>query len=194
MNQNTKLESARFPRMLGELTHSNQVLKVFALLGLALALVCGGLLYVTATRPPVVLALSPSGASLEQTTLPKPEDEVREAIARYLELRYRWEPANVKQRLRGAEAFILPNSVRAYQAAVANVAKFSTEKAVAQRVYPEKIDVSLERRTAVITGDRVTAIQGLKAAGSLRLELGFESGTRSKENPWGIYVAKEREE
>jgi hypothetical protein len=39
----------------------------------------------------------------------------------------------------------------------------------------------------------VTTIQGLKAAGSLRLELSFESGSRAKENPWGLYI-KEREE
>jgi hypothetical protein len=180
--------------MLGELTHSNQVLKVFAFMGLAIALVCGGLLYLTATRPPLVLPLAATGEAIEKTTLPKPEDEIRAAINRYLELRYRWEPANVKQKLEQAQAFVLPNSVKAYQSAIANVAKFSTEKAVSQRVYPEKIEVNLDKKTVFITGDRVTAIQGLKAAGNLRLELGFDTGSRTRENPWGIYISKEREE
>jgi hypothetical protein len=48
--------------------------------------------------------------------------------------------------------------------------------------------------TALITGDRVTSIQGLKAAGNLKLQLTFESGQRTKENPWGIYITKEKEE
>lgn len=194
MNQNMKLETARLPKMLAEFTHSNQILKVFAVLGMALALVCGGLLYVTGTRPPVILALSPSGAALEQTALPKPEDEIRAAISRYIELRYRWEPATAKQKLHDAEAFVLPNSLKAYQTAMANIAKFAVEKAVAQRVYPEKFNVSVERKSALISGDRVTSIQGLKAAGNLRLELSFESGPRTKDNPWGVYISKEREE
>jgi hypothetical protein len=40
----------------------------------------------------------------------------------------------------------------------------------------------------------VTSIQGLKAAGNLKLELTFESGSRTEGNPWGLYISKEREE
>lgn len=100
----------------------------------------------------------------------------------------------MKQRLLESEAFVLPGNRRAFQSAAANVIRFSTEKLVSQRVYAEKIDVSLEKKTALISGDRVTLIQGLKAAGNLRLELSFESGPRTRENPWGIYITKEREE
>lgn len=194
MTIKTTLQSARLPRMLGELTHSNQVLKVFALLSLTLAILCGGLVYITATRPPVVLALAPSGDALEKTGLPRPEDEIRAAIQRYVELRYHWEPDTVKQKLQDAEAFIPAQSLKAYQAAVTNVSKFSIEKAVTQRIYPEVVEVSLERKIALVSGDRVTSIQGLKAAGNLRLELSFDNGLRTKGNPWGVYISKEREE
>ena len=77
---------------------------------------------------------------------------------------------------------------------MADIIKFSTSKAVAQRIYPDRVAVDLAKRTASISGDRVTAIQGLKAAGDLRLELTFDSGPRTAQNPWGLYILKEREE
>ena len=194
MNPSIKLTAAKLPKMLSDLSHSNQFLKVFSLssLGvLALALV---IVLILSNKAPVVLALAPEGRRLESAALPKAEDEIRAAVERYLERRYKWEPENVKQRLLESEAFILPGNRRAFQSAAANVIRFSTEKLVSQRVYPERIDVSLEKKTALIFGDRVTVIQGLKAAGNLRLELSFESGPRTRENPWGIYITKEREE
>lgn len=74
-----------------------------------------------------------------------------------------------------------------------NVIRFSVDKIVAQRAYPVEIRVDLKKGVAVIEGDRITSIQGLKAAGDLRLELGFESGPRTGQNPWGVYVSKEKE-
>jgi hypothetical protein len=194
MDQSVKLQTARLPRILGDLAHSNQVLKVFALFGMLLSLMTSGLLYVLATRPPLILTLDARGGALEKTELPKPQDQIRSAVARYIELRYRWEPANVKLKLQQSESFVLPGSLKAFRSAVANVAKFATEKLVSQRAYPDRMDVNLENRTVSITGDRITAIQGMKAAGNLRLELSFESGPRTADNPWGVYISKEREE
>lgn len=98
------------------------------------------------------------------------------------------------KKLKESEDFITPQAVRAFQVAVASVSKFSVDKIVTQRVYPDKIDIDLKNGTALVTGDRVTSIQGLKAAGDMRLELSFESGPRTKNNPWGLYISKEREE
>ena len=194
MNQLIKLKTAKLPKILSDLTHSNQFLKVFSISALGVATVTLILAIVLAIKAPVVLTLGATGEKLEEADLPKPEDQIKVAILRYLEKRYKWEPENVKQKLLEAQAFVLPSSTKAYLGAAANVANFSTEKLVSQRVYPEKIEINLERKTALITGDRVTAIQGMKAAGNLRLELSFESGPRTHENPWGLYITKEREE
>ncbi|HAR43302.1 MAG TPA: hypothetical protein DCS07_11850 [Bdellovibrionales bacterium] len=184
---------ARLPHMLGALSHANQYLKAFSMAAMAIAGLTLVVLIIGVTRPPVVLTLLPSGEVLERTALPKAEDQVRVAIRHYLGKRYQWEPATVKQKLQEAQAFILPANTKAYQAAVANVSRFATEKQVSQRVYPEKTEVSLEKKTVAVTGDRITTIQGLRAAGSLNLELSFEFGARSQTNPWGIYITKERE-
>ncbi len=76
---------------------------------------------------------------------------------------------------------------------MASVVKFALDRDVLQRVYPTDMKVDLKSQTVFITGDRVTAVQGLKAAGNLNLALEFESGPRTLNNPWGIYITKEKE-
>lgn len=189
-----KLKSTELPRKLGELMHSNQFLKLFSIASLCLMGMMLIAVIVMATKEPTVITLNVDGVKLEKTTLPKAEDQIREGIKRYLEKRYQWEPENVIKKLKESEEFITPKALRAFQDAVSNVAKFSVDKVVSQKVYPSDIKIDLKNQTALITGDRVTSIQGLKAAGNLKLELTFESGPRTKENPWGLYISKEREE
>ena len=188
------LKNAQLPKMIGQLMHSNQFLKVFSISSLALVFMVLGVILVMATKEPMVITLGPDGKAIERTVLPKAEDQIREGIKRYLEKRYQWEPENVIQKLKESEKFITPQALKAFQGASANVAKFSTEKLVSQRIYPNNIEVNFAKSTAFITGDRVTSIQGLKAAGNLKLELTFESGSRTEGNPWGLYISKEREE
>lgn len=189
-----KLKSTELPRKLGELMHSNQFLKLFSIASLCLVGLMLIAVIVMATKEPTIITLNVDGVKLEKTTLPKAEDQIREGIKRYLEKRYQWEPENVIKKLKESEEFITPKALKAFQDAVSNVAKFSVDKVVSQKVYPSDIKVDLKNQTALITGDRVTSIQGLKAAGNLKLELTFESGPRTKENPWGLYISKEREE
>jgi len=188
------LKMPSLPKMMSELMHSNQFLKVFSLSLVVLAFMITVVVLVMATKEPMVITLDSYGKTIERTVLPKAEDQIREGIKRYLEKRYQWEPENVIKKLKDSEEFITPQALKAFQGAVGNVAKFSKEKIVSQKVYPEKIEVDLKKGTAIITGDRVTSIQGLKAAGNLKLELTFESGTRTQNNPWGLYISKEREE
>lgn len=190
----TKLKNSELPKKIGELVHSNQFLKLFSLLALSLAALMLIAVIVMAAKEPTVITLNVDGENLEKTVIPKAEDQIREGIKRYLEKRYQWEPENVIKKLKESEEFITPKALRAFQSAVANVAKFSVDKVVSQRVYSSDIKVDLKSQTALITGDRVTSIQGLMAAGNLKLELTFESGPRTKENPWGLYISKEREE
>jgi hypothetical protein len=194
MENKIKLQLARLPKALGELAHSNQFLKTSTLAAYGFWFVTIFVLAYELTKPPVVLTLTPAATLLEVAPPPRPEKEIAEAVKAYTNLRYRWEPRTVSQNLQSAEAFIPPQSKKAYEAATAAVAKFATEKGVSQRIYVNDTTVNLEKKTIVVTGDRVTAIQGLKAAGDLKLELSFESGPRTRENPWGVYVTREKEE
>ena len=193
-NQSKNLKMSSLPKAIGELTHSNQFLKVFALSALTLVFMVLAIILVIVFKEPQVITLNSDGKTIERVTLPKAEDQIREGIRRYLEKRYQWEPEDVIKKLKESEYFITPQAIKAFQGAVANVAKFSIEKIVSQKIYPAKIEIDLKKQTALITGDRVTSIQGLKAAGNLKLELTFESGPRTQANPWGLYISKEREE
>jgi hypothetical protein len=115
-------------------------------------------------------------------------------MTHYIDLRYKWTPKEIKTQLNTAKAFILPKNLKAFETASVNLTKFAIEKGVTQRIFPETISVSIPNKTVRVLGDRITSIQGLKAAADLKLEFTIESGERTKENPWGIYITKEREE
>ena len=194
MNQSIQLKIKRLPKALGELTHSNQFLKMSVFFSYGLCVLMMGAVYLLAAKAPVILSLAPDASVYQSIAAPNPESEVRQAVERYLELRYRWEPKTVAKQIEAAQAFILPGTRKTFEVSTANVVRFSVEKNVAQRAYPEKITVNLDRRTVSISGDRVTSILGLRAAGDLKLELSFDFGPRTAKNPWGIYVSREREE
>lgn len=192
-NMPTKLQLPKLPKALGELAHSNQFLKVSVLVSYGISILMVALALILSRRAPVVLAFTPSATLYDTIAMPKPEDEIIQGVKAYVEHRYRWEPKTVAANLRLSEVFILPQNRRAFEAATAEVIRFSTEKGVLQRAYPSQILVDVDKKVALVVGDRVTAIQGLKAAGDLRLELSFDSGPRTRENPWGIYFTKDRE-
>ncbi len=193
-NNSTKLKMTSFPKMIGDLKHSVQFLKLFSVGAVIIAILLTLVIMNLVSKDLPVITLDSTGYTVPQTSLPKAEDQIREGVKYYLGKRYQWGPEDVVKKLKDSEDFITPKALRAFQMAVANVSKFSIEKIVTQRVYPDRIDVDLKKGTAFITGDRVTSIQGLTAAGNMKLELTFETGPRSVKNPWGLYISKEREE
>lgn len=183
-----------FPKQLSELMNSNQFLKIFSVAALVLSIFSIATLLILGFKPALVISLSENASKMEQVEkLPKPEDQIEQAAKRYVSLRYKWEPANVMKNLDLANAFIHPSSKKAYFTAISNVVRFSTEKQVSQRAYANAITVNLQTKTVTVTGDRITSIQGMLAAGLLKVELTFENGERTNENPWGIYFIKEKE-
>jgi len=115
-------------------------------------------------------------------------------VKKYISLRYLWSPQDVKANLAASKAFVPPKSIKAFDSSTSQVATFSKDRSVTQRVYPSKMEVNLKESTVTVLGDRVTSVQGLKAAGDLKLKLTFQSGDRTLDNPWGIYITKELEE
>jgi hypothetical protein len=193
MNETIHLKNSNIPKMLASLVYKNELLKFFAITAMFTSILVMIVLTQLVSKKPVVIPINDSGEYLNQGTMPKPELEVRRAINAYIELRYKWDPKNVDTKLKSAENFIAPQSLKAYRAQIANVARFSKEKLVTQKIYPNDVLVDLESHKVRITGDRLTSVQGLKAAGDLTLELEYQGGDRSKENPWGILITKEKE-
>lgn len=193
MNESMQLRLRKLPKALAELSHSNQFLKIstfslFALCGLLVMV-----LFYQATKAPVILPLAPDGSVYMNAPKPDPKIEIERAVREYLKHRYNWTPKTVTAQVEQSRAFIQPATLKAFDSAMQNVVRFSTERIVTQRIYPVDIEVDMKKGIVMILGDRITIIQGLKAAGDLKLELGFESGLRTDRNPWGLYITKEKE-
>lgn len=193
MNESVKLRLRKLPKALAELSHSNQFLKVSTFSLLALTGLMLMVLFYQVTKAPIVLSMTPDGSVYKDAPKPDPKIEVERAVREYLKLRYNWTPKTVAASVESARAFILPSTLKVYDSAMQNVVRFSLERIVTQRVYPADIEVDMKKGIVMILGDRITIIQGLKAAGDLKLELGFESGPRTQRNPWGLYITKEKE-
>ncbi len=195
MNETIHLKNTNVPKMIGELLHSNQFLKFFSLVSLGMAILSVVTVLVVSNKAPTVLTLASGGDAVERVEVfPKAEDQIEAAVKRYLSLRYVWNAKTVQDQINRAKAFVPKESLKAYQAATSLIVKFSTDKQVTQKVFPDPMTVDLAGRSVSITGDRLTEIQGLKAAGALKLTLFFEGGPRTPENPWGVYIVKEKEE
>ena len=193
MNESVKLRLRKLPKALAELSHSNQFLKVSTFSLLALTGLMLMVLFYQVTKAPIVLSMTPDGSIFKDAPKPDPKIEVERAVREYLKYRYNWTPKTVAASVESARAFILPSTLKVYDSAMQNVVRFSLERIVTQRVYPADIEVDMKKGIVMILGDRITIIQGLKAAGDLKLELGFESGPRTQRNPWGLYITKEKE-
>ena len=193
MNTNIQLKIKKLPKALAELAHSNQFLKMSAFSSYVLCGLLVTLSFYLSLKPSTVISLAPDGSIYEMSAMPKAEIEIERAVREYIKYRYNWTPKTVQKNLSQAQAFILPSTKNAYEKAIGGVIKFSTEKLVGQKAYPEDIKVDLKKGLAVISGDRITSIQGVKAAGDLRLQLSFDAGPRTIQNPWGVYIAKEVE-
>jgi hypothetical protein len=194
MNIRAKFEAVRLPKVLAELKFANQFLKVLSVCFFVLAFVAVALALVLVTRGPSIIALAPSGAILGVDGEPNAEKEVETALRKYISLRYSWDAKSVKDKLALARTFVHPNALRSFDSDLAEVQKFAIDRNVAQRGYAADVIIDLPRQVARVRGDRVTTIQGLTAAGPLNLTLQFESGPRTKLNPWGIYVSREKNE
>lgn len=187
-----KLKNA-FPIIWGDLAYQNHWLRKVtfgALLVGSLSLIGN---FALLNRKPLVLMLDAQANVIRPGASISPESEGEKMARRYLEVRYVWDVANQANQLTRAKTFIAPQSLKAFDKTTADLIAFSKGKNVSQRVYPIKISVNSKDSKVEVVADRITEIQGLKAATLLRVNLHFQSGPRTNENPWGVYVIKEEE-
>lgn len=194
MKEKINLKLPNLTHTLADLKHSVQFLKVFCFVSLLSGILLLLLLFKTTSKEPLVITVDQKANVLSAIEVPKIEDQVREGVKAYLSVRYTWAPKDINSNLTLAEQFISSASLKSFRGAMESIKKFSIEKEVSQRVYPDKIEIDLDKKSVLISGDRITSISGLRAAGSLNLVLEYDFGARTKSNPWGIYFSKEKEE
>lgn len=194
LGRNLSLKSVAFPKMLSDLKHANQLLKVFSTLALVILVFESIALTVLMNRSVKVVVLDLGAQKLEQSLIPKAEVEIEAALREYVRHRYSWSNKTVSEKLKMASRFIHPSVKSQYFSGVGKVERFAIDRSVHQAAYVDNIDVDLKAGVARVSGNRVTTIQGLRAAGELKLTLYFETSTRTIDNPWGVYVRQEKED
>ena len=193
MIQTIKLQTNRLPKQIADLIHSNQFLKIFSFASMALLILAFVTIIILATKAPAVIAFDTSGNNIENLPKPNPKHMVEHAIRQYIKLRYEWTPKTVSTQLKTAKAFIANKSDNAYSQATSKVEEFSVSRKASQRAFPTEIKIDLKNQVAKISGERVTSIMGVRAAGELKLELHFSGGPHTTTNPWGVYIVREVE-
>lgn len=193
MVKKLNLKTNDFPKKIAELMHSNQFLKMFSVVSMLIVILMLTAMIMLISRPPEIITFDLKGKVIQSTELPDPKVLIEEAIKEYIKHRYEWTPKTVENHLNKAKHFISSKSFRAYEEATLKVISFSTQREVSQKAFPINFKIDIKNQVAKVTGERVTSIQGLKAAGDLKLELHFQSGPHTNANPWGIYISKEVE-
>lgn len=194
MSLKQKVLSSSYTQLVQSFARENFNLKVLS--GACLTLTFLALLLVAffVKQGPVVIALDGSGrvAPIETKIT---DAQIEEAVSEYVQRRYTWQFGNITERLRDAENFVDPNLVASFRKAMLETIKFVKEKKVAQRMFPRTTEtkVDLKEKTVTLVMDRITEFDSLKAATETRLTVWFDSGARTRSNPWGIYVVKEQE-
>lgn len=184
---------AGFPEVLGNLSFQNRWLRLgmmFCLIITALSLCTSAALI---RRKPTIIALDQCGNVKLLINLPPIEVQAEQAARKYVSFRYIWSPETQASNLAQAKGFVAPQSLKAFEKTITDLQTFSKGKGVSQRVYPTSVSVDAKSNRIQVTGDRFTEIQGLKAATTLHVTLTYQSGTKTLDNPWGIYFVKEEE-
>jgi len=182
-----------FPVVWGDLAFQNQWLRKITMLSLALAVPSVCLSLMLMAKKPHIIVMDTQAKIVRQENAASPEAEAVMAAKRYLELRYTWQPTNQAAQLSLAKNFIASQSIKAFEKTAADLVAFSKGKNVAQRVYPLSVNADTKDGRIQIVADRFTEIQALKAATALKVTLVYQTGTRTLDNPWGVYVVREEE-
>lgn len=152
-------------------------------------------LCIVVLRKPVLVAIGNSETKVLTLTPPSEAllaDELKRLVKRYAETHYSWDSTSVEKAHEEASHYVGEAFVKAFNAANAEQVKLAKEKKLAQKVYVADISVDAKALTARITMDRILAVEGLRAASSLILDITFEYGPRTVTNPEGIYITGEK--
>lgn len=178
----------------GDEQAQNVFLKGLALFLGALILVESVALVVLSTRHPVLISLTPAKtAELGLDAPPKEllDAELRRIAGKYVQTHYSWEWKDAEAALARASAYVHPDFRRKFLAANEAQLKVAREKKISQRFHVLNLSIDEKPARAVIEGERVLVVEGLRVVTPFKIELSFELGARSALNPEGFYVKSE---
>lgn len=167
------------------------LLVFFVIQNVALAVVVMAL----ALRKPPIIAVSSTESRVLTVIPPKKEQleaEVRRTVTGYVLAHYNWEWKSIDGVFREAARYVSPDFTKRFLAANQEQIRIAREKKVSQRFYLAEVTLDLKSKTVRVSGDRILLVEGLKAASVLSVEVQFDYGARTEENPEGVYIVGEK--
>ena len=173
----------------------NRFLKAILVFFVTLCCTQSTALVVLALRKPSIIAVSASESRILTITPPKPElleSEVLRAVTGYIHAHYNWEWAKIDESFNKAAKYVSPEFSKKFLDANQEQIRVAREKKVSQRFYLVDTKSDIKAKSVKVTGDRILLVEGLRASNPLSVEVQFDYGARTEENPEGIYVTGEK--
>lgn len=173
----------------------NRFLKALLVFFVSLCCTLSVALVILALRKPPLIAVSATESRVLTVIPPKAElleSEARRVVTGYITAHYNWEWAKIEDSFRGAARYVSPDFTKKFFAANQEQIRVAREKKVSQRLYIAETQLDLKRKTARVSGDRILLVEGLRATHPLSVEVQFDYGERTEENPEGVYIIGEK--
>ena len=179
----------------GEERAQNAFLKGLVLFGILVVAAETAAITVLALKPPLIVAVGEKGSEIMKVTK-SPKEQIENEIVRivrsYAANRYDWNYASIEASFKAASKYVAPEFMKKFEEETSEQVQFAREKRLAQKLYVADIKISQGKGEALVTGDRIIAIDNMHAASPLTLSIKYEIGRRSEENPEGVYVTGEK--
>ncbi len=179
----------------GEERAQNSFLKGLVLFGTLVIAAETAAVTILTLRPPLIVAVGDRGSEVMKVSLsPKDyrEGEITSIIKAYIASRYNWNHASIEESFKAASKYIAPEFSKKFQEESSEQVKFAREKRLTQKLYISDIRLFPEKSEAIITGDRIIAVDNMRAASPITVEIKYEVQKRTENNPEGIYVTGEK--
>jgi hypothetical protein len=118
--------------------------------------------------------------------------EIKRVISTYLTAHYNWEWSKIHASFEAAANYVASDFRKQFFEANREQERIATEKKISQLFYLSEVQLDLKSKVATVHGDRILLIEGLRAANPMSLEVTFNYGPRTVQNPEGIYVTAEK--
>lgn len=173
----------------------NQILKFLLLLsGGVIATLAAAVTVLALKSPPIFAVSALESGQLHSGKLPKEylENEAKRIVAAYLKGRHNWEANTIRTSIGTASRFVDDSFRKSFLQANETQIRIAQEKKISQKFYVSKIEPDLVKGTATVVGDRILSIDGFRAVSPLTFHLTFRHGTRTEQNPEGVYITSEQ--
>ncbi len=120
------------------------------------------------------------------------KNEVTSVINNFISLRHNWNEKTIENNIKLSTKYISSAFKAKFLNANASNIKIAKKKKITQRFYISKdIEVDLKNKQALLTGDRILIVDGLRATQPMTFKITYKLSKRTINNPEGVYIIKE---